>query len=113
MTDREVLAWRNIGAVLRMLQELGYHNSSSLQQRFELNSDRSRAQKILWSAYTLDRRWSSGTGLPFAILESDIDYTFDIPVCSTTGDGTSCVSMADIISWQRITRSLRPICDPW
>lgn len=80
MTDREVLAWRNIGTVLRILQELGYHNSSSLQQRFELNSDRTRAQKILWSAYTLDRRWSSGTGLPFAILESDIDYAFDTPV---------------------------------
>lgn len=93
MTDREILAWRNIGTVLRILQELGYHNSSSLQQRFQLNTDRARAQKILWSAYTLDRRWSSGTGLPFAILESDIDYAFDNPVRDASNAGQNILEL--------------------
>lgn len=77
MADREVIAWRTIGSVLRILQELGYQNMTSLQQRFKTSHDRARARHILWSAYTLDRRWSFGTGLPFAILESDIDYDVD------------------------------------
>jgi hypothetical protein len=81
MTDREALAWRNIGGVLRMLQELGYHNSSNLQQRFKVQSSRDKAKKVLWSAYMLDRRWSFGTGLPFAIHDSDIDYDTDFMVC--------------------------------
>ncbi|ETS72993.1 hypothetical protein PFICI_15385 [Pestalotiopsis fici W106-1] len=77
MTDRESLAWRNIGTVVRMLQELGYHSSSDLQHRFKSRSAKDKAKKVLWSAYTLDRRWSFGTGLPFAINDSDIDYDTD------------------------------------
>lgn len=80
MTDREVLAWRNIGAALRLLQELGYHNSTSLQQQCPALVERQKAKRLLWCAYTLDRRWSFGTGLPFGIAESSIDYDMDIPV---------------------------------
>lgn len=80
MTDREVLAWRNIGAALRLLQELGFHNSTSLQQQFPSITQRQSAKRLLWCAYTLDRRWSFGTGLPFGIAESNIDYDMEIPV---------------------------------
>ncbi|KAI1878284.1 uncharacterized protein JN550_000466 [Neoarthrinium moseri] len=78
MTDRETLAWRTVGHVVRMLQELGYHNSSNLQQRFRSDEAKRRAKKVFWSAYMLDRRWSFGTGLPFGILDSDIDYDVDV-----------------------------------
>lgn len=80
MTDRESLAWRNIGSVIRMLQELGYHNCADLQHRFKSRGAREKAKKVLWSAYMLDRRWSFGTGLPFAIHDSDIDYDIDFMV---------------------------------
>lgn len=78
MTDRETLSWRCIGNVLRILQELGYHNSKSLAQ---LNPQEiSRAERILWSAYIMDRRWSLGTGLPFGISELDIDHDLETMV---------------------------------
>lgn len=80
MTDREPLAWRNIGGVVRMLQELGYHNFTDLQHRYKSRGSRETAKKVLWSAYMLDRRWSFGTGLPFAIHDSDIDYDVDFMV---------------------------------
>ncbi|GKU08000.1 transcription factor [Fusarium langsethiae] len=46
LVDREILAWRTTGTALRLLQELDF--------------------------YTLDRRWSFGTGLPFAVSDADI-----------------------------------------
>lgn len=39
------------------------------------------ALKIFWSIYVLDRRWSFGTGMPFAIQDADIDPTLPEPVC--------------------------------
>lgn len=78
MTDREVLSWRYIGNALRILQELGYHSSKSLA-RFT-PQERARAEKILWAAYIMDRRWSFGTGLPFGISEFDIDHDIETMV---------------------------------
>jgi hypothetical protein len=93
MTDRESLAWRNIGTVVRMLQELGYHSSSDLEHRFKSRSAKDKAKKVLWSAYTLDRRWSFGTGLPFAINDSDIDYDTDFLVSRTPNFKASVIDM--------------------
>lgn len=36
-------------------------------------SDRSETILLFWSIYVLDRRWSFGTGMPFALQDSDID----------------------------------------
>jgi hypothetical protein len=83
MTDRESLSWRNIGNVVRILQEWGYHRSANIQERFSTEREADRVKRILWSAYLLDRRWSFGTGLPFSIQDSDIDYDVDFVVGTT------------------------------
>lgn len=40
------------------------------------------ALKIFWTIYVLDRRWSFGTGMPFAIQDADIDPSLPEPVCT-------------------------------
>ncbi|KAF2998370.1 hypothetical protein E8E14_006087 [Neopestalotiopsis sp. 37M] len=102
MTDRESLAWRNIGTVVRMLQELGYHSSSDLEHRFKSRSAKDKAKKVLWSAYTLDRRWSFGTGLPFAINDSDIDYDTDF-----LDESLSTAYLRAMVSYCRIGAEVR------
>lgn len=34
---------------------------------------RSWALRLFWCIYVLDREWSLGTGMPFALQDSDID----------------------------------------
>jgi hypothetical protein len=38
---------------------------------------------LFWSIYVLDRRWSFGTGMPFALQDSDIDPLLQKPDAST------------------------------
>ncbi|KAH8195995.1 hypothetical protein TruAng_009833 [Truncatella angustata] len=102
MTDRESLAWRNIGCVVRMLQELGYHSSTVMQHRFKSRDARERAKKVLWSAYMLDRRWSFGTGLPFAIHDSDIDYDTDF-----MDESLSSAYLKAMVTYCRIAAEVR------
>ena len=40
------------------------------------------ASKLFWSIFVLDRRWSFGTGLPFAMQDDDIDPHLPEPVCA-------------------------------
>jgi hypothetical protein len=65
LSDREKQARRVIGVVMRLLQEL---DSDAEDAQSETIPD-----GLFWTAYTLDRRWSFGTGLPFAIQDMDID----------------------------------------
>jgi len=58
--------------VMRLLQELGYHTSRSSGAGGEQLED--RGERLFWTVYTLDHRWSFGTGLPFGIQDSDIDH---------------------------------------
>ncbi|TVY35865.1 putative transcriptional regulatory protein [Lachnellula occidentalis] len=81
--DEEALAWRIIGQVARMSIELGLHRRDSLFRTFTDEEDRSTAIKLFWSIYVLDRRWSFGTGMPFALQDADIDPNLpepDIPI---------------------------------
>ncbi|KAJ4152153.1 hypothetical protein NW765_017662 [Fusarium oxysporum] len=64
LVDREVLAWRTTGTVLRLLQELDSQSSQGKDPGID--------DKLFWTVYTLDRRWGFGTGLPFAVSDSDI-----------------------------------------
>lgn len=41
---------------------------------------RTGAMLTFWSVYCLDRRWSFGTGMPFALQDSDIDPNVPKPV---------------------------------
>jgi hypothetical protein len=78
--DEEALAWRMIGLVARMCIELGLHRSDSLFKTIPDNEERASAVRFFWSTYVLDRRWSFGTGMPFAIQDADIDPTLPEPV---------------------------------
>ncbi|KAN0117483.1 Fungal specific transcription factor domain containing protein [Hyaloscypha variabilis] len=77
--DEEALAWRIIGQVARMCIELGLHRRESLFKVVTDEEERSNAVKLFWSVYVLDRRWSFGTGMPFALQDSDIDPNLPEP----------------------------------
>jgi hypothetical protein len=71
--DEEALAWRTIGIVERMCLEKGLHRQETLQQPVILAEGKERILRLFWSIYVLDMRWSFGTGMPFALEDSDID----------------------------------------
>ncbi|WPG99496.1 Hypothetical protein R9X50_00231100 [Acrodontium crateriforme] len=70
--DNEGTAWRIIGLTARLCIELGLHRRETYDA---LQSEAERTETILlfWSIYVLDRRWSFGTGMPFALQDGDID----------------------------------------
>ncbi|KAL4809887.1 fungal-specific transcription factor domain-containing protein, partial [Aspergillus unguis] len=84
--DDEVIAWRLIGLAVRGALQLGLHRQETwlrtggvfpgeLQWRF--------ASRLFWCIYVLDRKWSFGTGLPFAIQDSDMDTNLPEPGAAT------------------------------
>jgi hypothetical protein len=87
--DEEALAWRIIGQVARMCIELGLHRRDSLFKVVTDEEERSNAIKLFWSIYVLDRRWSFGTGMPFALQDSDIDPNLPEPVSASQHDFNS------------------------
>ncbi|EKD16060.1 putative fungal specific transcription factor [Drepanopeziza brunnea f. sp. 'multigermtubi' MB_m1] len=80
--DEEALAWRIIGQVARMCIELGLHRRDSLFKVVTDEQERSEAIRLFWSIYVLDRRWSFGTGMPFALQDADIDPNLPEPELS-------------------------------
>lgn len=74
------MAWRIIGQVARMCIELGLHRRDSLFMVVKDEEQRSNVIKLFWSVYVLDRRWSFGTGMPFALQDADIDPSLPEPV---------------------------------
>lgn len=82
--DDEALAWRIIGLAARQCLELGLHRRETYNgTTFVDPEERSAAIRTFWSVYVLDRRWSFGTGLPFALQEADIDPNLPKPDDST------------------------------
>ncbi|OBT83536.1 hypothetical protein VE02_07799 [Pseudogymnoascus sp. 03VT05] len=77
--DEEALAWRVIGQASRMCVELGLHRRDSLFKNFPDEEGRANAVRLFWSIYCLDRRWSFGTGMPFAMQDADIDPSIPGP----------------------------------
>jgi len=71
--DDESLAWRLIGQAARLAMELGLHRHETYATIFPSDSERNKATVLFWSIYVLDRRWSFGTGMPFAMQDADID----------------------------------------
>ena len=43
------------------------------------DAERSETMMLFWSIYVLDRRWSLGTGMPFALQDADIDVSLPKP----------------------------------
>ncbi|KAG9237129.1 putative fungal-specific transcription factor [Amylocarpus encephaloides] len=77
--DEEALAWRIIGQVARICIELGLHRRESLFKVVVDEEERANAINLFWSIYVLDRRWSFGTGMPFALQDADIDPNLPEP----------------------------------
>ncbi|KAG8626366.1 hypothetical protein KVT40_005311 [Elsinoe batatas] len=69
--DSESTSWRVIGLTARLCIELGLHRKETYQNMSSENRD--SAILLFWSIHSLDRRWSFGTGLPFALQDADID----------------------------------------
>lgn len=80
LSDDEGLAWRIIGIAARLCIELGLHRSETYATLFPDEDERLVAIKVFWSVYVLDRRWSFGTGMSFALSDTDIDSSLPKPV---------------------------------
>jgi hypothetical protein len=78
--DEEVQAYRVNGLASRLCLEIGLHRRQNLLKNFANDEERSWATKLFWSIYVLDRRWSMGTGMPFAVQDLDIDPSLPEPV---------------------------------
>lgn len=70
--DNEGSSWRIIGLTARLCIELGLHRHETYDAMTD-ETERSEAILLFWSIYSLDRRWSFGTGMPFALQDTDID----------------------------------------
>jgi hypothetical protein len=71
--DDEALAWRVIGLAARHCLELGLHRRETYATLFPDPDEQASAIRTFWCIYVLDRRWSFGTGMPFALQDTDID----------------------------------------
>jgi hypothetical protein len=80
--DDEALAWRIIGLAARQCLELGLHRRETYANIFTDPEEHAAAVRTFWSVYVLDRRWSFGTGMPFALQDADIDPNLPKPVSS-------------------------------
>ncbi|KAF4455620.1 Activator of stress proteins 1 [Fusarium austroafricanum] len=69
----ELLAWRSIGIAARQALEMGLHRKRSLLDNFKDTDSRRLATRVFWCVYVLDRRWSFGTSLSFALVDKDVD----------------------------------------
>ena len=69
-----------IGLAARLSFEMGLHRYETLTQAFNSDEELAWAIRLFWSIYILDRRWSFGTGMPFAIQDADIDPQLPQPV---------------------------------
>jgi hypothetical protein len=65
-----------------MCIEMGLHRKDSLVKSFTNEAEYQQAVRIFWTVYALDRRWSFGTGMPFALQDADIDPALPEPVSS-------------------------------
>lgn len=70
--DNEGTSWRIIGLTARLCIELGLHRRETYEM-IKDDSERVETTLLFWAIYVLDRRWSLGTGMPFALQDADID----------------------------------------
>ena len=94
-SDDELLAWRTIGVAARDALEIGLHRRTSLFDNFTDPASRNTAMRVFWCCFVLDRRWSFGTSLSFALAERDIDPTLPEPVSLSQNVYVPCRSTDD------------------
>lgn len=85
--DDEATSWRIIGLTARVCIELGLHRRETYDA-IKDEEERTGAVLLFWAIYVLDRRWSFGTGMPFALQDADID-----PQLPKPGDASPYLSV--------------------
>jgi hypothetical protein len=76
--DNESTSWRIIGVTARLCIELGLHRRETYEAMKD-ETEKSETVLLFWAIYVLDRRRSFGTGMPFALQDSDIDSQLPKP----------------------------------
>ena len=84
------MAYRLIGLAARMCLEMGLHRRDALMKSFPNEDQWTEITRLFWTVYSLDRRWSLGTGLPFVIQDEDVDPNLPEPVCLNTQPLKTC-----------------------
>ena len=64
---------------------------------FPLETQWNEITRIFWTIYSLDRRWSLGTGLPFVIQDEDIDPNLPEPVYNFHFPATVIVKLIGLL----------------
>ncbi|KAH7070232.1 fungal-specific transcription factor domain-containing protein [Paraphoma chrysanthemicola] len=100
-TDEDLFAWRAIGRGVRQALEMGLHRKQSLMANFRPD-ERPLAVQVFWVVYQLDRRWSFGTSLSFALNDKDIDPELPEPsnfpfLACTIAHGRLCSKVWDAL----------------
>ncbi|RAL03145.1 transcription factor domain-containing protein [Aspergillus ibericus CBS 121593] len=107
--DDEVIAWRTIGSAVRGAVQLGLHCQETWLKTggvFPGELHRTWASRLFWCIYVLDRKWSFGTGLPFAIQDSDMDTNLPEP-------GTATPYLTCMISYARLSSKIWGLVVGW
>ncbi|KAI1016951.1 hypothetical protein LB504_007172 [Fusarium proliferatum] len=95
LNDREKEAWRLIGTVVRLVHEQSCQEEDTPAERV--------SDTFFWSLYTLDRRWSFGSGLPFAVQDSEINR----PSLPMNDSSHSLAYLKEMISFCGIASDVR------
>ncbi|KAF3390292.1 hypothetical protein F1880_009425 [Penicillium rolfsii] len=107
--DDEVIAWRLIGMAARGSMELGLHRQETWQKTGGILPGALEwlwASRLFWVVYVLDRKWSCGTGLPFAIQDADMDTNLPEP-------GHSTPYLTCMISYARLSSKIWGLIVGW
>ncbi|KAJ5266474.1 hypothetical protein N7478_009282 [Penicillium angulare] len=107
--DDEVIAWRLTGMAARGSMELGLHCQDTWHKTggvFPGALEWIWASRLFWCIYVLDRKWSFGTGLPFAIQDSDMDTNLPEP-------GHSTPYLTCMISYARLSTKIWGLVVGW
>ncbi|KAJ5460846.1 uncharacterized protein N7458_002398 [Penicillium daleae] len=98
-TDDDAMAYRLIGLAARMCLEMGLHRRDALMKSFPNEDQWNEITRLFWTVYSLDRRWSLGTGLPFVIQDEDVDPNLPEP-------DSSLPYLRCMISYNRISSKI-------
>ncbi|KAI0538693.1 fungal-specific transcription factor domain-containing protein [Xylaria digitata] len=104
--DEDLLAWRTIGNAARMTLEMGLHRRRSLMDNYKSPDHQEKASRIFWCIYALDRRWSFGIGLSFALNDRDIDPELPEP-------GDEFAHLRCLIGWGRLCSKVWEALPPY
>lgn len=86
-----------MGLAARLSLEMGLHRHETITKTYPDKAECTLALRVFWSIYVLDRRYSFGTGMPFAVQDADIDPSLPDPVCTSSTIGAIMLTKKRII----------------